>query len=51
MTPYTDRPLVNMVERRTPEGRTCEIEHVLEPAAVGIDPAQYLPIQIRLSAA
>jgi len=51
MTPYAERPLVSLVERRTPAGGTCEIEHVLEPAAVGIDPAQYLPIQIRLPAA
>jgi len=51
MTPYPERPLVSLADRRTSEGRPCEIEHVLEPAAVGIDPAQYLPIQIQLTAA
>jgi len=43
--PYEKRPAVNLVYRKTADGRPCEIERVLEPAQCGIDPATHLPIQ------
>ena len=43
-TPYPEMPAVSLVNRKNPDGRTCEIERVLEPADCGIDPARYLPL-------
>jgi len=44
-TPYLDTPLTNLVGRKTSDGRACEIERVLDPSSVNIDPARYLPLQ------
>ncbi len=43
-TPYPEMPVVSLVNRKNPDGHTCEIERVLEPADCGIDPARYLPL-------
>lgn len=40
--PYDQMPIANLATWRTPDDRPCEIEHVLEPGAAGIDPAHYL---------
>jgi putative nucleotidyltransferase with HDIG domain len=43
-TPYLDTPLTNLAGRKTPEGRPCEVERVLDPVACGIDPSRFLPL-------
>ncbi len=43
-TPYPDRPVTNLAGRKTPDGRPCEVERVLDPAACGIEPSRYLPL-------
>ncbi len=40
---YPKLPAVNLAVRKTPDGRPCEVERVLDPSACGIDPQQYLP--------
>lgn len=44
--PHEDMPIANLSTLRTPEDRPVEIEHVLEPAAAGIDPAYYLRMAV-----
>jgi len=46
--PYEEMPIANIATRRTPEDRPCEIERVLEPGAVSIDPAQYLRMAVSM---
>jgi putative nucleotidyltransferase with HDIG domain len=43
-TPYPLAPAVNLDNRKTREGRPCEIERVLEPETSGINPAFFLPV-------
>jgi putative nucleotidyltransferase with HDIG domain len=42
--PYPLAPAVNLEHRRTPEGRPCEIERVLEPEMSGVSPSFFLPV-------
>jgi putative nucleotidyltransferase with HDIG domain len=39
---YVPMPIANLATRSTQDGRPCEIERVLEPGAVNIDPVHYL---------
>jgi putative nucleotidyltransferase with HDIG domain len=41
---FSDAPMVRLAARRTPQGKPCEIERVLEPSVCGIDPVRYLPV-------
>jgi len=43
-TPYLEKPITNIAGRLTLEGRPCEVERVLDPAACGIEPSRYLPL-------
>jgi HD-GYP domain-containing protein (c-di-GMP phosphodiesterase class II) len=42
--PYPHGQIVDLTSFRTPEGRGCEVEQVLDPLVRGIDPARYLPL-------
>lgn len=42
--PYPVPRLFDLATHRTNNGRTCEIERVLDPGAHGIDPIKYLPL-------
>jgi len=46
--PYAEMPIANIATRRTPDGRPCEIERVLESGAIDIDPAHYLRTAVGL---
>lgn len=41
-SPYPEMPIADIAARRTDDGRACEVECVLEPAAAGFDPVKYL---------
>jgi HD-GYP domain-containing protein (c-di-GMP phosphodiesterase class II) len=43
-SPYPNTPLTNLATRKTADGHPCEIERVLDPASVNIDPSRYLPL-------
>jgi len=43
-TPYLETPITNLSGRKTPEGRHCEIDRVLDPVTYGIEPSRYLPL-------
>jgi hypothetical protein len=36
--------VVNLTERRMADGMSCDIERVLDPVDVDIDPVRYLPV-------
>jgi putative nucleotidyltransferase with HDIG domain len=40
--PFDQMPIANLATLRTSDNRPCEIERVLEPDAIDIDPARYL---------
>jgi HD-GYP domain-containing protein (c-di-GMP phosphodiesterase class II) len=44
-TPYPTGPAVNLLVRKTPDGKPCEIECVLELKSCGVDPVKYLPFK------
>lgn len=46
--PYEQMPIVNLADRRTDDDRPCEIERVLEPDAIDIDPAHYLRVAVSM---
>lgn len=42
--PYSTPVTVDLMKHKTSDGRTCEIDRVLEPGVYGIDPVLYLPV-------
>jgi len=46
--PYPDMPITNIANSRTRDDRPWEIERVLEPGSIDIDPAQYLRAAVSL---
>jgi len=40
--PHVEMPITNIATHRTPDGRPCEIERVLEAGAIDIEPSRYL---------
>ena len=44
--PYGHMPIANLADRRTSDDRPCEIERVLEPGAIDMDPAHYLRMAV-----
>lgn len=42
--PYSTPVTVDLMNHKTVDGRTCEIDRVLEPGVYGIDPVLYLPV-------
>jgi HD-GYP domain-containing protein (c-di-GMP phosphodiesterase class II) len=47
-TPYDQMPITNIATRRTTDDRPCEIERVLDPSAINVDPAHYLRTAVAL---
>ncbi len=43
-TPFGVPKTVDLMEHRMADGRSCEIERVLEPGIYGINPIDYLPV-------
>lgn len=46
--PYEQMPIANLADRRTNDDRPCEIERVLEPGAIDMDPAHYLRMAVSM---
>lgn len=46
--PYAEMPIANLATRRTADNRPCEIERVLEPSDINMDPAHYLRVAVSL---
>ncbi len=42
--PYPPGTVIDLAGNRTPDGRPCEIEQVLDPLVRGIDPTRWLPL-------
>lgn len=42
--PYPHGQIVDLTTLRTPDGRACEVEQVLDPVTRAIDPARYMPL-------
>jgi HD-GYP domain-containing protein (c-di-GMP phosphodiesterase class II) len=46
--PYEQMPIANLADRRTDDDRPCEIERVLEPGSIDMDPAHYLRMAVSM---
>jgi putative nucleotidyltransferase with HDIG domain len=42
--PYPAGQIIDLATHRTPDGRVCEVEQVLDPLVRGIDPSLHMPL-------
>lgn len=42
--PYAAGQIIDLATHRTPDGRPCEVEQVLDPLVQGIDPSLHMPL-------